>query len=153
MSTASQIITCVKAGSAKEVAVHITHMGFLTTKKFQLRSFRRLKSTLRFIPSAKNSFSSWNSKPPASTSQTFRWPHLSALNMASTTALFSTTSLKAAGATPYASMEGKLDPLLLGSLRKMGMEFMTPVQSKVLAMPSLTSDWYVHACLACCGHR
>ena len=65
--------------------------------------------------------------------------------MASTTALFSTTSLKAAGAQPYASMERKLDPLLLGSLRQMGMEFMTPVQSKVLAMPSLTTDWYVDA--------
>ena len=73
--------------------------------------------------------------------------------MASATALFSTTSLKAAGAPSYASVEGKLDPLLLGSLQKMGMELMTPVQSKVLAMPSLTSDWYVDACLACCGHQ
>lgn len=73
--------------------------------------------------------------------------------MASATALFSTTSLKAAGAPSYASVEGKLDPLLLGSLQRMGMELMTPVQSKVLAMPSLTSDWYVDACLASCGHQ
>ena len=38
-------------------------------------------------------------------------------------------------------MEGKLDPMLLNNLREMGMEFMTPVQSKVLGMPSLTADW------------
>lgn len=63
--------------------------------------------------------------------------------MAAANALFSTTSLKAAGAQPYASMEGKLDPSLLKSLQDMGMEFMTPVQSKVLGMPFLTSDWYV----------
>ena len=61
--------------------------------------------------------------------------------MATASALFSTSSLKAAGAQPYTSMEGKLDPSLLRGLRDMGMECMTPVQSKVLGMPSLTADW------------
>ena len=68
-------------------------------------------------------------------------PILPIKTMAATNALFTTTSLKAAGAQPYTSMEGKLDPSLLKGLRDMGMEFMTPVQSKVLGMPSLTADW------------
>ena len=69
--------------------------------------------------------------------------------MAAANALFTTTSLKAAGAQPYASMDGKLDPSLLKGLRDMGMEFMTPVQSKVLNMPSLQADWYVDVNIAC----
>ena len=129
-------------------------MGSLSTKKFQLRQVSQLTGTFRFIPRTNHSFSSWKFKPPATTARSLRWPQLfSVLNMPSTTALFSTTSLKAAGAQPYASMEGKLDPLLLGSLREMGMEYMTPVQSKVLSMPSLTTDWYVDERLACYGHR
>ena len=68
-------------------------------------------------------------------------PILPTNTMAAANALFTTTSLKAAGAQSYASMEGKLDPSLLKGLRDMGMEFMTPVQSKVLGMPSLTADW------------
>lgn len=51
--------------------------------------------------------------------------------------------LKAANAQPYSSMHGKLDPSLLQSLQSMGMLYMTPVQSKVLDMPSLRQDWYV----------
>ena len=68
-------------------------------------------------------------------------PILPINTMAAANALFTTTSLKATGAQPYASMDGKLDPSLLKGLQDMGMEFMTPVQSKVLSMPSLTADW------------
>ena len=46
-------------------------------------------------------------------------------------------------------MEGKLDAMLLKNLRDMGMEFMTPVQSKVLNMPSLQADWYADVYIAC----
>lgn len=63
--------------------------------------------------------------------------------MANANALFSTSSLKAAGAKPYSSMEGTLDPSLLQGLQDMGMSHMTPVQQKVLELPSLRSDWYV----------
>lgn len=65
--------------------------------------------------------------------------------MANSSALFSTSSLKAAGAKAYSSMDGKLDPSLLQGLQDMGMSYMTPVQQKVLELPSLRSDWYVRA--------
>ena len=39
-------------------------------------------------------------------------------------------------------MEGKLDPMLLQALKDMNFDFMTPVQSQVLAgLPSHKSDW------------
>ena len=42
----------------------------------------------------------------------------------------------------YSVMDGKLDPMLLQALKDMKFDFMTPVQSQVLAgMPSLKSDW------------
>ena len=62
--------------------------------------------------------------------------------MSTSAALYTSESLKAANALPYSSMEGKLDPLLLQALKDMKFDFMTPVQSKVLAgLPSLKSDW------------
>jgi len=67
------------------------------------------------------------------------------VNMANASALFSTSSLKAAGAKAYSSMDGKLEPSLLQGLQDMGMSYMTPVQQKVLELPSLRSDWYVRA--------
>lgn len=69
----------------------------------------------------------------------------STANMSSSSALFSSASLKAANAQPYSSMKGKLDPVLLEALKDvMGFDFMTPVQSKVLSgLPTLRSDWYV----------
>lgn len=63
--------------------------------------------------------------------------------MANASVSFSTSSLKAANAQPYSTMEGKLDGSLLQNLKGMGMTYMTPVQSKVLEMPSLSSDWCV----------
>ena len=66
--------------------------------------------------------------------------------MATGSALYSNSSLKAAGAQAYASMEGKIDSCLLNSLQEMGIEFMSPVQRKVLGMPSLTVDWYSISC-------
>ncbi|KAL9606334.1 MAG: hypothetical protein Q9179_000507 [Wetmoreana sp. 5 TL-2023] len=65
--------------------------------------------------------------------------------MASRNALFSTSILKAANAQPYSSMDGKLDPALLRSLQDMGMTYMTPVQNKVLEMPSLAQDCLVRS--------
>ncbi len=63
--------------------------------------------------------------------------------MSSSSALYSSASLKAANAQPYSSMQGKLDPVLLEALKNvMGFEYMTPVQSKVLnGLPTLRSDW------------
>ena len=63
--------------------------------------------------------------------------------MSSSSALYSSASLKAANAQPYSSMKGKLDPVLLEALKYvLGFEFMTPVQSKVLrGLPTLRSDW------------
>ncbi|KAL8639287.1 MAG: hypothetical protein Q9228_003669 [Teloschistes exilis] len=65
--------------------------------------------------------------------------------MAAPKALFSTSALKAANAQPYSSMNGKLDPSLLRSLQEMGMVYMTPVQTKVMDMPSLRSDCLVRS--------
>lgn len=62
--------------------------------------------------------------------------------MSTSGALYSSASLKAANAQPYSVMEGKLDPMLLQALKDMNFDFMTPVQSQVLAgLPSLKSDW------------
>lgn len=63
--------------------------------------------------------------------------------MSSSSALYSSASLKAANAQPYSSMQGKLDPVLLEALKNvMGFEYMTSVQSKVLnGLPTLRSDW------------
>ncbi len=63
--------------------------------------------------------------------------------MSSSSALYSSASLKAANAQPYSSLKGKLDPALLEALKDvMGFDFMTPVQSKVLSgLPTLKSDW------------
>ena len=69
--------------------------------------------------------------------------HKPTTNMANAMALFSTSSLKAQNAPPYSIMEGKLDASLLRSLENMGMSYMTPVQQKILEMPSLRNDWYV----------
>ncbi|MCJ1360752.1 MAG: hypothetical protein MMC33_010761, partial [Icmadophila ericetorum] len=49
-------------------------------------------------------------------------------------------------AQPYSSMVGKLQPELLRGLKAMEFEYMTPVQSKVLAeLPSFRSDCLVQA--------
>ena len=69
--------------------------------------------------------------------------HKPTINLANVMALFATSSLKAHSAPPYSIMEGKLDASLLRSLKNMGMSSMTPVQRRVLEMPSLRSDWYV----------
>lgn len=62
--------------------------------------------------------------------------------MSTSGALYSNASLRAANAQPYTSMEGKLDPMLLQALKDMNFDFMTPVQSQVLAgLPSFKSDW------------
>lgn len=67
-------------------------------------------------------------------------------NMSTSGALYSSASLKAANAQPYSAMDGKLDPMLLQALRDMSFDFMTPVQSQVLAgLPSLKSDCLVQA--------
>lgn len=66
----------------------------------------------------------------------------SAYKMSTSAALYTSESLKAANALPYSYMEGTLDPMLLQALKDMNFDFMTPVQSKVLAgLPSLKSDW------------
>ena len=66
--------------------------------------------------------------------------------MSTSSALYSSASLKAANAQPYSSMQGKLDPMLLQALKDMEFEFMTPVQSQVLGgLPSLKSDALVQA--------
>jgi superfamily II DNA/RNA helicase len=58
------------------------------------------------------------------------------------TAVYSTSSLKLANATPFNSLTDKLDPGILKALGEMQYEYMTPVQEKVLSsMPSLRSDW------------
>ncbi|ORX96557.1 P-loop containing nucleoside triphosphate hydrolase protein [Clohesyomyces aquaticus] len=47
---------------------------------------------------------------------------------------------------PYSSMAGQLDKALLEGLTKMGFEYMTPVQEKVLSeLPTLSSDCLVQA--------
>lgn len=71
--------------------------------------------------------------------------------MAAPVALFSTSALRAANAQPYSSINGKLDPSLLRSLQEMGIVYMTPVQTKVMEMPSLRSDWYVEVLYRCCS--
>lgn len=63
-------------------------------------------------------------------------------NMSNPRARFTTSSLKAANAQPFSSMQGKLNPSLLEGLDAMGFEYMTPVQKKVLAeLPSFNADW------------
>ena len=60
--------------------------------------------------------------------------------------MYSSTSLQAADAQPYATMKGKLDHKLLLALQDMNYMFMTPVQSKVLGnLPSFQSDCLVQA--------
>ena len=62
------------------------------------------------------------------------------------TAMYSSTSLKAANAQPYNTMKGELDPMLLLALQDMNFQYMTPVQSKVLGgLPSFQSDCLVQA--------
>lgn len=65
--------------------------------------------------------------------------------MSTSGTLYSGASLKAADPQPYSVMEGKLDPMLLQALRDMKFDYMTPVQSQVLAgSPSIISsksDW------------
>ena len=66
------------------------------------------------------------------------------LKMSTSSAMYSSASLKASNAQPFSSMEGKLDSQLLEALKDMKFDFMTPVQSQVLdGLPSLKSDWYV----------
>ncbi len=68
----------------------------------------------------------------------------SAYKMSTTSALYTSQSLQAADAPTYASLKGRLDPGLLQSLQEMNYNFMTPVQSKVMAeLPTMQSDWYV----------
>lgn len=63
-------------------------------------------------------------------------------NMSNPPARFTTSSVKAANAQPFSSMQGKLNPSLLEGLDAMGFEYMTPVQKKVLAeLPSFNGDW------------
>lgn len=63
-------------------------------------------------------------------------------NMSNPPARFTTSSLKAANAQPFSTMQGKLNPSLLEGLDAMGFEYMTPVQKKVLAeLPSFNGDW------------
>ena len=80
---------------------------------------------------------------PLTSQHSTKVTHKPTTNMANAMALFSTSSLKAHNAPPYSIMEGKLDVSLLRSLENMGMSYMTPVQQRVLEMPSLRSDWYV----------
>lgn len=64
--------------------------------------------------------------------------------MSTSSALYTSESLKANDAPTYASLKGKVNPGLLQSLQEMKYEFMTPVQSKVMAeLPTMQSDWYV----------
>ena len=68
----------------------------------------------------------------------------SRITMPHTQPLYTSASLKAANATPFSTLKGKLDPSLLKGLDAMGFEYMTPVQRKVLGgLPSLNSDWSV----------
>lgn len=63
-------------------------------------------------------------------------------NMSNPPAHFTTSSLKAANAQSFSSMQGKLHPSLLAGLDAMGFEYMTPVQKKVLGeLPSFNGDW------------
>lgn len=63
-------------------------------------------------------------------------------NMSNPPAHFTTSSLKAANAQTFRSMQGKLNHALLEGLDAMGFEYMTPIQKKVLAeLPSFNSDW------------
>lgn len=56
------------------------------------------------------------------------------------------TSAGSGEAKPYSDMAGTLDPALLNGLDKMGFQFMSPVQQKVLTeLPSITSDCIVQA--------
>lgn len=56
------------------------------------------------------------------------------------------TSAGGAEAKPFSDMAGTLDPALLNGLDKMGFQFMSPVQQKVLTeLPSITSDCIVQA--------
>ncbi len=67
---------------------------------------------------------------------------ISLMTMSNPQALYTTSSLKAANAQLFSSMQGKLDPSLLEGLDAMGFEYMTPVQKKVLGgLPSLKGDW------------
>lgn len=63
-------------------------------------------------------------------------------NMSNLQARFTTSSLKAANAQSFSSLQGKLHPSLLAGLDAMGFEYMTPVQKKVLGeLPSFDGDW------------
>jgi ATP-dependent RNA helicase MSS116 len=56
------------------------------------------------------------------------------------------TSAGSGEAKPFSDMAGTLDPALLNGLDKMGFQFMSPVQQKVLTeLPSITSDCIVQA--------
>ncbi|OAL02684.1 ATP-dependent RNA helicase MSS116, mitochondrial [Phaeosphaeriaceae sp. SRC1lsM3a] len=56
------------------------------------------------------------------------------------------TSAGDATAKPFSELSGKLDKALLDGVDKMGFEFMSPVQQKVLTeLPSLSSDCVVQA--------
>lgn len=63
-------------------------------------------------------------------------------NMSNLPARFTTSSLKAANAQSFSSLQGKLHPSLLAGLDAMGFEYMTSVQKKVLGeLPSFNGDW------------
>lgn len=63
-------------------------------------------------------------------------------NMSNLPARFTSSSLKAANAQSFSSLQGKLHPSLLAGLDAMGFEYMTPVQKKVLGeLPSFNGDW------------
>lgn len=63
-------------------------------------------------------------------------------NMSNLPARFTTSSLQAANAQSFSSLQGKLHPSLLAGLDAMGFEYMTPVQKKVLGeLPSFNGDW------------
>jgi len=56
------------------------------------------------------------------------------------------TAAGAAAPKPFSDLKDKLDKVLLDSLDKMGFEYMSPVQQKVLTeLPSLSSDCVVQA--------
>ena len=62
--------------------------------------------------------------------------------MSTTSALYTSASLKAANAPAFSTMRGKLDPALLLALKEINYDFMTPVQEQVLnGLPSMKSDW------------
>ncbi|KAF2396004.1 ATP-dependent RNA helicase MSS116 [Trichodelitschia bisporula] len=61
-------------------------------------------------------------------------------------AVYSTATLKDAGADRFDSLAGKVHPAILKALENMDYEYMTPVQSKVLSqLPTLQSDCLVQA--------